>query len=333
MMHMVPSYPAAPSSTSSSLFLPSASPASDSSSASSSSFDFDLDLLDYEVPGGLELPFPADSSIAASAAVAGGGHQQVPSPTNALSPIEAGEGVAIPHSPTMFSPADPSAAAQKAAGAAAAGGKQSEQQHATTTASVAAASASVGGRYAPLASPVSLPPASPYSPISCQQRGHPHRRLSSTDSARTCSSTTSSSSSSTSTSASAATLQESLAEFQELQNRIKQERDASIHSPPPYPGSPKSSVATTTTTRATMQIKIEPLESTSASSSSSFGLPPPPPAYSSKSRQEPAEEEGGQEADVTDKMEPVMAMDMEHIKKDIAAACKIMGISPSEYYY
>ena len=33
----------------------------------------------------------------------------------------------------------------------------------------------------------------------------------------------------------------------------------------------------------------------------------------------------------TVKMEPVFNLAMEHVKKDILAACKIMGISPSEY--
>ena len=365
MMHMVPSCPSVSSATSS--LLVSSSPASDSSSASSSSFDFDLDLLDSEIPG-LELPLPESNSSSSnnnsgnfcslsSPAYEGQQQQpllyqspqhQVPSPTNALSPIEATDGATIPHSPTMFSPADPSAAQktaqmkQTAEAAQVAGGQTAaspspasihhhphHHHHQQQQRAVVCASASVGGRYVPLASPVSLPPASPYSPPN--SRGP--QRLSSTDSARTCSSTTSTSSSTSSASAATAVnLQESLAEFQELQNRIKQERDATttIQSPPPppYPGSPK------TTTKATVNIKIEPVDHQSPSSS----FIQSPPSYSAsacssrqRSEEEVEAEEQAAASTSTVKMEPVFNLAMEHVKKDILAACKIMGISPSEY--
>ncbi len=177
------------------------------------------------------------------------------------------------------------------------------------------ATVTVGGRYAPIPSPASLPPESPYSPQSCSRS---QTRMNSTDSARTCSS----SASTTSSASTSVNLQESLAEFQELQNKIKQERDAvNIASPPPYPGSPKAGSSTTTTTKATMQIKIEPVES------SSFGLPPPPPAYPTRERE--SSEEGGSNVNI--KMEPVLSLAFEQVKKDIDDACKMMGISPSKY--
>ena len=70
--------------------------------------------------------------------------------------------------------------------------------------------------YVPSASPVSLPPSSPYSPA-CRPGGH---RYSSTDSAITA---TSSSSSSTSLN-----LKENLEEFAELQRRIQQEQSTIV---------------------------------------------------------------------------------------------------------
>ena len=102
---------------------------------------------------------------------------------------------------------------------------------------------------------------------------------------------------------------------------------SSLASPPPYPKA----------TEATVQIKIEPVEAAEASNPTRFGdvkpfefgvgvarpNQPPPPAYPGI-KEEP-------EHDVNVKMEPVLSLAMEQVKRDISNACKILNISPSEY--
>ena len=252
------------------------------------SFDFDLDLLPTsgnEVPC-LEFPLPDldNSSQVPSVGSAYSPCQQVPSPSNSLSPLA--------HSPTMFSPMDPSAN-QKSPGG-------------PIRPSGGSGSFSGGPRYgaAMAASPLSSAQ-SPQSPA-CRAGG-PGNRLSSTDSTKTFSS---------SGSTSGNYLADSLAEFQELQAKIKFEQDSLS---PQQPISSSNSSSFQRETQATLQVKIEPMEflggghgagpvsggysshpnladlkrvsmDSNSSGGSNFGMDlaslPPPPAYSEGVRQQ-----------------------------------------------
>ena len=249
-----------------------------------SSFEFDLDLLpataangaaDCQVPT-LELPIP-DCSIGGGGG--GGGHNNsgyfcdkstyfVPSPTNTLSPLEASA-----HSPTMFSPGG------GGSGGDGSGGNNRGRK-------------SAGGNryYAPISSPVSLPPNSP---------SITSRRLSSTDSVKT-----SSSGASSSTATSSSLLQDSLAEFAELQHKVKLEHQH----------------------QEEVQVKTEPMDQypgTSNPGTSATSRAPPPPYPVS-----------GDE-DVSVKMEPVLSLAVEQVRREIEAACRTLKISngKSQTYY
>ena len=209
-----------------------------------------------------------------------------------------------------------------------------------------------GPRYTAIASPVSsLPPNSPYSPAAGCRAGGPSNRLSSTDSTKTFSS---------SGSTSGNYLADSLAEFQELQAKIKFEQDAQSQQQPPPPAYPQ--LQQQQETKATIQVKIEPMDLLSGSFSghnselkrvsmdsnssggSNFGFDavaglqsslPPPPAYSEGVRQlrghlhhqEDLEDpQQQQHSNVQVKMEPVLSLAMAQVKNDISNACRQLGI-------
>lgn len=295
------------------------------------SFDFDLDLLPSSSAnhsaedtslalGDFRLPLTAadveiDScggSVCSSSVSGASPSQQVPA-----SPESDHSG---PGSPTMFSPLMDN--------------KQKPPR--------AAGPAAPATRYAPVASPQS-----PYSPAACRPSGS---RISSTDSAKTCASTSSSCSS---------TLQDSLAEFVELQRQVKYE--------PGQQQQQQLQQFAPAETKATIQVKIEPVElgamsppsllprraSVASSTSSSlaaapatpflnFDAPalPPPPAYSDAARpaaNEPVAEQQQQQQqpsdddDVRGKMEPVLSLAIEQVKSDIFKTSVQLGISQGTY--
>ena len=157
---------------------------------------------------------------------------------------------------------------------------------------------------------------SPYTPPAAAAAAAVSRRLSSTDSVRTGASTP--------LAASSFSLLESLAEFNELQSRIRQEQEggassaSALGSPPPYP------------------VKTEPEQQQQA-----FGqqLPPPPPyTYSGGCviKTEAAEEpevpapstcSAAASAVMRVKMEPVLSLVMEQARKDIDSTCRALNIS------
>ena len=330
------------------------------------SFEFDLDLLpssgcceEEEDPSRLEFPLPdldaAQSStspppppqqqeVPSPPPAYASPCQQVPSPSNSLSPLA--------HSPTMFSPVDPPSASQKSPG----GGNVPACQATASGFTTSLGGGGVGPRYAAIASPLPLvPPSSPYSPA-CRAGGPNNRRLSSTESTKTFSSAGSSSGG-----GGGGTLADTLAEFQELQSKIKfeqqqqQQDQAALPLPPPYQE-----------TKATIQVKIEPMDllsqggyshhtakrvsmdSNSSTASGDFGgfdlasLPPPPPAYSTSTAAErvargmhhlqssqgsSCEEELDMQTPQV-KMEPsVISLAMEQAKNDIDDACRQLGIA------
>jgi hypothetical protein len=118
------------------------------------------------------------------------------------------------------------------------------------------------------------------------------------------------------TSSSGFSLLESLAEFSELQNRIKQEKDSMMasmtasSSPPPYPA-----------------VKIEP-------GMHQFPLHAPPPySYSGgcviKTEAEDVEDAAAatKEAALRVKMETVRSLAMQQVRGDIASTCEALDIS------
>ncbi|XP_059079826.1 DNA-binding protein D-ETS-4-like isoform X3 [Tigriopus californicus] len=314
----------------------------------SSNFDFDLDLLpaDGEVPDlGLLPEFANLGNTSGSLSLEEyqqncGSFQhldyQVPSPTHTLSPLET-----LVHSPTMFSPYDNT---QKSPGA-----KPTTKPH---------PHGDPGQRCVQMPSPMSLPPASPYSPAT-----RPNR-LSSTDSCMTSSST-------------ASIMQDSLVEFQELRNKIKQERQDGYPHPPP----PPYNIAT----RGTLNIKIEPCDqvggvatasvpqvpqghvdhgrmiegSSTFASPQRFNFKPMESGMFGTSRSDvssycmntnvdghkPLISMAGQSGcmsvsssqadseDVRSKIEPVLSLAMAEVKDDIENKCRCLGIShdPNEW--
>lgn len=305
----------------------------------SSNFDFDLDLLpaDGEVPDlGLLPEFANLGNTSGSFSLEEyqqncGSFQhldyQVPSPTHTLSPLET-----LVHSPTMFSPYDNT---QKSPGS-----KPNTKPH---------PHGDPGQRYVQMPSPMSLPPASPYSPAT-----RPNR-LSSTDSCMTSSST-------------ASIMQDSLAEFQELRNKIKQERQDGYAHPPP----PPYNIAT----RGTLNIKIEPCDHVSGiatatvpqgrmdqnrmiDGSSPFASPQrmnfkpmesgmygtsrsdvnsycmntnmdsnkPLMSMAGQSNCMPVSSNQADSDDVRSKIEPVLSLAMAEVKDDIENSCRCLGIS------
>ena len=297
-----------------------------SSVAASSSFDFDLDLLpvlaDCQVPS-LELPFPeldksknsgSCNSFCAEEDFIGsccGLSQQVPSPSNTLSPIPHA------HSPTMFSP-----------GGGGGGGDSSSSCKAAT------APTNTSTKYSPYAAAAS----------EAASRTAGGRRLSSADSVRTTASSSSVGPPPVPQQAPQFSLLESLAEFNALQNRIKVEREsAGANSPPPPP--PPSYAESTSGKAAT--VKAEPGHPTTAmatagpsSSSSTMPMPPPPYSYyggcvikseaASVSDTEMGEGESAAAASFG-RMDPVLSLVMEQARKDIDFTCSALSISNGEY--
>jgi len=155
-------------------------------------------------------------------------------------------------------------------------------------------------------------------------------------------------------------LQESLAEFHKLQSiynkpehrHSQQSTSTAAQSPPPppppYPGSPAQ-------TKATVQIKIEPLDhqqgtlsaGPSFQASTGYALPSqqqqqqqPHPLQQqqssseeeSRSRRSSGEEQAAAAPDdVQSKITPFLSLAMEQVKSEIASACATLGINPGEY--
>ncbi len=305
------------------------------SSSASSSFDFDLGLLPpTDATAGcfvateedLELPLP--DCPAAGLANSPPPQPFTAAPSPAYSTCSSSQQVPSPaatlspldvHSPTMFSPA---AAAT------------TDQKKATSTSS----STHQHGSLRSVISPYSPPEATALATS---------RRLPSKDSARTTSSAAPSTFS----------LQEALAEFQNVKNKVKLEQESLSSPPPPY-SSAAAAAAASLAAEATVQIKIEPVESPASSQSPSevasvsypesgptnFSLDvlKPPPAYAaaaaaaatmqSKPPQPPAQDELSEEQAeaVTVKMEPVISLVMEQAKRDISSACSTLNISSSK---
>ena len=283
-----------------------------SSTDVSSSFDFDLDLLpviaDCQVPS-LELPFPelenskdnknssCDSFCAEEDFIGSccGLSQQVPSPSNTLSPISHA------HSPTMFSPG----------GGGAGGGMENNSCKAAT------APTTTVSKYSPYAAA----PSPAASVASSRTAGG--RRLSSS------ASTASSSSSSVQPQFS---LLESLAEFNALQNRIKVEREsvagAGAHSPPPPPSYAES------TSAAKATVKMEAAGPSSSSSSmppppySHYGG-----GFVIKSEMASSDAEMEEGEQSFNRMDPVLSLVMEQARKDIDFTCAALSISNGEFEF
>ena len=279
--------------------------------SASSNFDFDLDLLPVDCQGvpSLDLPLFHEYGLANACAAAATANAkpaqhaplsreyQVPSPTNILSPIEVGQA----HSPTMFGHFE----GQKSPGSA----KDAAQQH------------HGHGRYGALPSPggASLPPNSPYSPAM-----RPNR-MSSTDSCMTSASTTSTVSTS---GPGGFLLQDSLAEFQELQARIKMEQVDVMSPPPAY----ATAVSATNNANANASsasgsnmatVKIEPLDQSVPEQEANKSF-----AMGFEVKTERQEENEGSKGD-----SDVISMAMESVRKDIEATCKLLNISYGEYEY
>lgn len=296
-------------------------------SNSSSNFDFDLGLLtgdsaanafDFESDKSLglfdSLASPAHSSCSLNSFASGnsfGDQQLLQQQQQVPSPTSVLHDIhASP--PTMFSPMSDQ--------------QQKKHSYAPGLVNSPAAASSTS-------SAAGCPP-SPYSPVCRAQTGG--QRLSSTDSYASGGGNFS--------------LQESLAEFNELQNKIKLEND--LGSPPPPP--PYNMAATSATSaagpcspvenmEATVQIKIEPVDANSALpelrrygafdlnvSTGCFNKPDnPPPAYPSTSSSTSAA--AIKTEDATEDEGDVLSLAMEQVRSDIKAACQTLNISHSEY--
>ena len=252
----------------------------------SSPFDFDIDFLvndsitnscssNWEIPSSLLQKVDDNQSEADSAFV-----DQVPTSPSMYS-LDSDV-----LSPTMFSPSGNNKKQQpnNEMGS-------YDQQHQLVTKQ----------RFVPTASPA--PPASPYSPA-CR----PNRRLSSTDSGKTATSMTSSMSSG------CLSLQDSLNEYDEVQQRVKQEHEA--YNLPPIPSS-----LMVTPVQQSKPAETPLLRQVLESSDSFHG------SFEVRKIQRELSKDSTEEFVKNVSQDPAISMAMEQYRKDIETTSQILSIS------